>query len=64
VSPKAALALGLKVDLDALPPKVVAALQQGALNLDDPALTLTLLQLRAVLGVTGFCNAQGQLQSG
>jgi hypothetical protein len=63
VSPKAALALGLKVDLDALPRNVVAALQQGALKLDDPALTLTLLQLRAVLGVTGFFNGQGQLQS-
>jgi hypothetical protein len=63
VSPKAALALGLKVDLDALPPDTMTALQQGALNLDDPAITLTLLQLNAVLGVTGFFNGQGQLQS-
>jgi hypothetical protein len=63
VSPSAALALGLKVDLNALPPDIIAALQQGALNLEDPALTLTLLQLHAVLGVTGFFNAQGQLQS-
>jgi hypothetical protein len=63
VSPNAALALGLKVDLDALPADVIAALRQGALNVDDPALTLTLLQLHAVLGVTGFFNGQGQLQS-
>jgi hypothetical protein len=63
VSPNAALALGLKVDLDALPPDVIAALQQGALDLDDPAITLTLLQLNAVLGVTGFFNGQDQLQS-
>ena len=63
VSPNAALALGLKVDLDALPPDVIAALRQGALDLEDPALTLTLLQLNAVLGVTGFFNGQGQLQS-
>jgi hypothetical protein len=63
VSPNAALALGLKVDLDALPADVIAALRQGALNLEDPAVTLALLQLNAVLGVTGFFNGQGQLQS-
>jgi hypothetical protein len=63
VSPNAALALGLKVDLDALPADVIAALQQGMLDIEDPALTLTLLQRKAVLGVTGFFNGQGQLQS-
>ena len=63
VSPNAALALGLKVDLDALPADVIAALQQGTLDLEDPAVTVALLQLHAVLGVTGFFNGQGQLQS-
>jgi hypothetical protein len=54
LSPKAALGLGLKVDARALPSNVVAAVQSGALNLDDPTNTLALLQLNAVVGVTGF----------
>jgi len=56
VSPKAALGLGLKVDADALPPAVVQAVQAGQVNLDDPATTLTLLQLGAVVGVEGIFN--------
>ena len=36
LSPKQALAVGLKVDLDALPPAVVAALKAGQVDLDDP----------------------------
>src|SRR5262249_22001852 len=35
VSPKTALALGLKVDVDALPAQVLSALRQGQINLDD-----------------------------
>jgi hypothetical protein len=53
-SPKTALALGLKVDVAALPPALLDQLQQGTVNLDDPAVTLTLLKLNAVLGVTGI----------
>lgn len=56
VSPKTALAVGLKVDQDALPAEVVKAIQAGQVNLDDPAVTLTLLQLGAVVGVTGILN--------
>jgi hypothetical protein len=63
VSPKTALAVGLKVDLDALPPSVVQALKAGQVNLDDPAVTLTLLKLKAVLGVTGFFDQAGNLRS-
>src|SRR4029079_13898653 len=44
-SPRTALAVGLKVDQDALPQAVVEAVQAGQVNLDDPAVTLTLLQL-------------------
>src|SRR2546423_6323452 len=44
-SPKMALALGLKVDVDALPATLLDQLQQGQVNLDDPAVTLALLQL-------------------
>jgi hypothetical protein len=53
VSPKTALAVGLKVDADALPPAVVSGIKSGAINLNDPATTLALLQLDAVVGVTG-----------
>ncbi len=35
VSPRTALAVGLKVDADALPADVVAGIQSGAINLDD-----------------------------
>lgn len=54
VSPKAGLAAGLKVDLDALPPDVINSLNAGAVNLDDPATTVALLRANAVVGVTGF----------
>jgi hypothetical protein len=63
VSPKTALSVGLKVDQDALPPEVVAAVTAGKVNLDDPATTLTLLKLKAVVGVTGNFNNDGSLQS-
>jgi len=63
VSPKTALALGLKVDAAALPKKVVAAIKAGKVNLDDPATTLTLLKLNAVVGVKGFFKSSGSLRS-
>ena len=63
VSPKTALAVGLKVDVDALPSDLVQKIQKGRVNLDDPAVTLALLKLNAVLGVTGFFNSSGTLQS-
>jgi hypothetical protein len=62
VSPRTALAVGLKVDVDALPEQVVADLKAGRVNLDDPAVTLALLQANAVLGVKGVV-AGGKLES-
>src|SRR5690606_25367811 len=53
VSPQTALAVGLKVDMEALPADLVAQIQAGAVDLEDPATTLALLQLDAVVGVTG-----------
>jgi hypothetical protein len=53
VSPKTALAVGLKVDVDALPQSVKDALAAGQVNLDDPQTTLTLLKLGAVIGLEG-----------
>jgi hypothetical protein len=63
VSPKTALAVGLKVDVDALPQELVDKLKSGTLNLDDPANTLALLNLNAVLGVKGFFNPDGTMKS-
>lgn len=61
VSPRTALAVGLKVDADALPANVIAALKLGRVNLDDPAVTQALLKLNAVIGVTGKFDMQGKL---
>jgi len=63
VSPKTALAVGLKVDLDALPAALQQQLKAGQVDLDDPATTLALLKLNAVVGVTGFFQADGHIQS-
>jgi mono/diheme cytochrome c family protein len=63
VSPKTALALGLKVDSDALPASVLNALRHGQVNLDNPAVTLALLKYDAVVGVKGFFNTNGSLKS-
>jgi hypothetical protein len=63
VSPKTALAVGLKVDSDALPADLKQAIAAGKVNLDDPATTLALLKLKAVVGVTGFFNSNGSLRS-
>ena len=46
VSPATALAVGLKVDVDALPASLVGALEKGKVDLQDPATTLGLLQAR------------------
>jgi mono/diheme cytochrome c family protein len=61
VDPATALAVGLKVDVDALPPAVVAALRAGQVDLNDPAVTLALLRLNAVVGVKGTFSDAGQL---
>jgi hypothetical protein len=60
VSPKQALDLGLKVDMDAVPKNVAAAIKGGKVDLNDPANTLLLLKANAVLGVTGFFNTDGK----
>lgn len=53
VDPTTALAVGLKVDAEALPAEVVAGIQSGAISLTDPATTVALLKLGAVVGVKG-----------
>ena len=49
VTPRAALSVGLKVDVDALTASQIQAIQGGRLNLDDPAVTLALLKQNAVV---------------
>src|SRR5436309_7894431 len=63
VSPKTALSVGLKVDLDALPVALVEQLKAGQVNLDDPATTLALLKLNAVMGVIGTFADDGSLKA-
>jgi len=63
LSPKQALALGLKVDVDALPESVQQGILDGTVNLDDPATTLALLKLNAVVGVKGIFDSNGNLSS-
>ena len=62
VSPKTALRVGLKIDVDALPSHVREQVEKGRVNLDDPAVTVSLLQMNAVLGLTGVFSG-GHLQS-
>src|SRR5918994_4444878 len=61
VDPATALAVGLKVDVEALPDEVVAALAAGDVDLTNPAVTVELLRLNAVVGVKGTVNETGQL---
>jgi len=59
ISPQKALELGLKVDINAIPPDVAEALNRGEVDLADPASTLVLLKANAVVGVTGFFSDDG-----
>jgi cytochrome c5 len=53
VDPTTALQVGLKVDAEALPPAVATGIQNGSISLTDPATTIALLKLNAVVGVKG-----------
>ena len=57
VDPTTALSVGLKVDADALPPAVVAGIQNGSIDLHSPATTIALLKLDAVVGIKGTVTA-------
>jgi len=63
LTPREALSLGLKVDPAALPPSLVEAIKHNQVNLDDPAVTRLLIKDNAVLGVVGFFNSNGMLNS-
>ncbi len=57
VSPKTALTVGLKVDVDALPSNLVEQIKHGNVNLNDPAVTVALLKLNAIVGVAGVFDS-------
>lgn len=64
LSPRTALSVGLQVDSEALPQEIIDAIEAGEVDLDDPAVTIQLLKLNAVVGVIGkFAGASDQLQS-
>jgi mono/diheme cytochrome c family protein len=62
LSPATALSVGLKVDSDVLPASLINSIKAGQVNLNDPAVTLQLLDASAVVGVKGFSNGAGGLQ--
>lgn len=62
VSPRVALSVGLKVDAHALPPAVKQGLRDGTVDLDDPATTVKLIQLDAVVGIRGEVATVGSVQ--
>ena len=61
VSPSTALSVGLKVDADTLPPAVLAAIQAGQVDLNDPATTVTLLKLGAVVGIKATVDSSNHI---
>lgn len=63
VSPKTALAVGLKVDADALPAELQQQIKAGNIDLDDPSTTVALLRLDAVVGIKGLFDSSGKLKS-
>jgi hypothetical protein len=63
LSPAAALQAGLKVDAASLPQSVVNAITAGQVDLNDPAVTIQLLRLNAVVGIIGRVSDADTLQS-
>jgi mono/diheme cytochrome c family protein/cytochrome c5 len=61
VDPATALAVGLKVDVDALPQAVKRGIANGTIDLTSPATTLALLKLNAVVGLKGTVEKVGSV---
>src|SRR5471030_1350288 len=59
IDPTTALAVGLKVDADALPAAVVQGIQNKTISLTSPATTIALLKLNAVVGLQGTVETIG-----
>ena len=63
LTPKEALALGLKVDVAAVPRTLLEVLKAASVSLEKSETTLVLLRANAVVGVTGFFDKEDRLQS-
>jgi hypothetical protein len=63
LTPKDALALGLKVDVGAVPRTLLEVLKAASMSLEKPETTLVLLRANAVVGVTGIFDKDNRLQS-
>src|SRR5688572_7695816 len=59
VSPNTALSVGLKVDAEAIPADVAAAVRAGLVDLNSPATTVRPLKLNAVVGLKASVNTVG-----
>src|SRR5262245_54439502 len=53
LDPQTAFDLGLKIDVDALPSKLRKQIRAGKVDLTDPATTVALIRLDAVVGIVG-----------
>ncbi len=62
VDPVTALSAGLKVDAEALPQAVVDGIKSGAIDLTQPATTVALLKLNAVVGLKGTVATVGGVE--
>jgi hypothetical protein len=63
LSPAKALELGLKVDSEMVPAQVASGIKAGTVDLNDPANTLALLKVDAVIGVKAFMQPDGNIRS-
>ena len=63
LSPAKALELGLKVDSEMVPAQVASGIKAGTVDLNDPANTLALLKVDAVIGVKAFMEPNGNVRS-
>lgn len=61
LSPKTALGVGLKIDVDALPLKLKQDLKNNTIDLNNPAVTLALIKLNSVIGIKGTFSDKGKL---
>ena len=60
VSPATALAVGLKLDVDALPRPILSAIANKSIDLNDPANTIALINSKSVIGIVPFGGSNGQ----
>ena len=60
IGPATALAVGLKVDADMVPPQILAGIRSGAVDLNDPANTQALIAAKAVVGVMPTGGGSGE----